>query len=77
MLPAGIATGETFDRVLIRDRAVLMAEEFRANGVPITLRAAFGKATVRTFTSAVGSRETIASFSSVGVHNHHQTLDLQ
>ncbi|KAL3255577.1 hypothetical protein ABHI18_008241 [Aspergillus niger] len=50
MLPAGIATGETFDRVLIRERAVLMAEEFRANGVPITLRAAFGKATVRTFT---------------------------
>ncbi|KAL2843378.1 glycosyl hydrolase family 3 N terminal domain-containing protein [Aspergillus pseudoustus] len=80
MFSAGITTGATFDKSLIRKRAVLMAEEFRAKGVHIALGPVAGPIgrSVRggrnwegfgadPYLAAVGCRETIAGFNSVGV----------
>ncbi|KAL2842005.1 glycoside hydrolase superfamily [Aspergillus pseudodeflectus] len=82
MFSAGITTGATFDRALIHERAVLMAEEFRAKGVHIALSPVAGPIgrAVRggrnwegfgadPYLAAVGCRETIAGFNSVGVQS--------
>ncbi|KAF3031612.1 hypothetical protein E8E12_002364 [Didymella heteroderae] len=82
MFPAGIAAGASWDRNLIYQRGLFMAEEFRAKGINIALspvvgplgRSAFGGRNWEGFgadpyLAGVAAKETIAGFNARGVQS--------
>ncbi|CEI70409.1 putative beta-glucosidase G [Fusarium venenatum] len=80
IFPAGITAGASFDKVMIRERGRLMAEEFRAKGINIALtpvagplgRSALGGRNWEGFgadpyLSGIAVSETIAAFKELNV----------